>query len=219
MGLLIEAEFTWGKHRPELVREAEELLNFTDNESYLYERAFLWRQIGCAHSIRGNPRLGYWACQKAYLLANQIGDPLSKAGTLAHAITSLSILGEFRIAERLLQELNSFSWHFPNAEILFIHSISKVLYLIFRGDSQTALELCTTILEETEKQGLTYLYPFFLLHKQVALVYTQDHRHVDQISKQLLNLAEAVNNGFLKGATIFFSAISAYWSGGPLPGI
>ena len=79
MGLLIEAEFVWGKHRPELIREAEELLNLPDHESCLYERAFLWRQIGWVHSIRGNPRRGYWACQQAYLLANQLGDPLSES--------------------------------------------------------------------------------------------------------------------------------------------
>jgi hypothetical protein len=44
IGLLIEAEFVWVRHRPELIREAEEVLNFPDNELFLYERAFLWRQ-------------------------------------------------------------------------------------------------------------------------------------------------------------------------------
>jgi LuxR family transcriptional regulator, maltose regulon positive regulatory protein len=212
MAFLIEAELVWGKNRPELVREAEELLTLDENESYLYERVFLWRQIGWAHSMRGNPRRGYWACEKAYILANQLADPLLKAGALAHAITCLSILGEFRQAERLLQELNSFSWRFPSAEILFHHSISKVLYLVFHGDLQTALELCTTSLEEAEKQGLHHLYPFFLLHKQVALSYIQEHQQANEINEQLLNLAAALNNDFLKGATTFFAATSAYWS-------
>ncbi len=212
MGLLIEAEFVWGRHRPELIREAEELLNLAGNESCLYERAFLWRQIGWVHSLRGNPRRGYWACQQAYLLANQIGDPLLKAGALAHAVTSLSILGEFRKAERLLQELNSSSWRFPQTEALFSHSISKVMYLILSGDPQTALELCATLLEEMETRGLTYLYPWVLFHKQLALVYCREHRQADEISQQLLNLFTALKDGFLKTLTIFYSGISAYWS-------
>ena len=212
MAFLIEAEFAWGKYRPGLITEAEELLTRIEDDSYGYERAILWGQIGLSQAIRGNPRRGYWACQQAYLLANPLADPLLQTGAQSHAITALAVLGEFRQAERLLQELNSCSWRFPNAEILFYQSLSRVTYLIFHGESQAALERCRTLQQAIEKQGLDYLYPVVLLHKQVALIYVGEHREADQISKQLVNLAAAVNNGFLKGASTFFSGVSAYWS-------
>ena len=212
MALLIEAEFILGIYRPEFIQEAEELLQIPDEDPFLYERAFLWLQIGLVHSVRGNPRQGYWACQKAYLLAHQAGDNLLQSYAVAHAVVSLSILGEFRQAERLLNELNSASWNIPNAEIRFYSTISRVIYLIFKGEARAALGLCNTLEEDMEKQGLTYLYPYVLFHKQVALVYAQEHQEAGQIGNQLMNLAMGTNNGFLKGLISFFSGLSAYWS-------
>ena len=108
--------------------------------------------------------------------------------------------------------MNSFSWQLHTAEIHFYQSISKVIYLIFKGEAQAALGLCNTLEEEVEKQGLAYLYPYVLFHKQVALIYAQEHQQAGQIGNQLMNLALATNNDFLKGLISFFSGISAYWS-------
>lgn len=209
---LIEAEFTLGIYRPELIQEAETLLQDTPEDSFLYERANLWIQIGLVHSIRGNPRRGYWACQNAYLLGNKLADPLFRTIVLCHSITCLSILGDFRQAERLLKEMNAFSWQLSTAEIHFYQLSSKTIYLIFHGEAQEAVELCTAIQEHIEKHGLIYFYPITVLHKQIALVNAQEYQQAGEISTQVFNLATALNNSFLKTASIFFSGISAYWS-------
>lgn len=209
---LLEAEFTLGIYRPELIREAEALLQGSDEDSFLHERANLWIQIGLVLSIRGNPRRGYWACQNAYLLCSQLADPFLKAIVLCHSITCLSILGDFRQAERLLKEINAFSWQFSTAEIHFYQLSSKAIYLIFLGEAQEAVELCTAIQEHIEKHGLIYFYPLTVLHKQIALVNAREYQQAEEISTQVSNLATALNNSFLQAASIFFSGISSYWS-------
>jgi LuxR family transcriptional regulator, maltose regulon positive regulatory protein len=212
LAFLIEAEFLRGTHHPELIREAEELLTSSEDPSHVYERAFLWSQIGQIQTLRGNPRQGYWACQTAYLLANQSADNLLQTYALAQAVISLSILGEFRQAERLLNELSSVSWSISNAEIRFISTLSKAIYLIFKGEAQAALGPCNTLEEEVEKHGLAFLYPIALFHKQMALVYSHEHQEAGKICNQLMDLALATHNGFWKGTISFFSGLSAYWS-------
>jgi LuxR family transcriptional regulator, maltose regulon positive regulatory protein len=212
LAFLIEAEFLRGTHHPELILEAEELLTSSEDPSHVYERAFLWSQIGRNQALRGNPRQGYRACQTAYLLANQSADNLLQTYALAQAVISLSILGELRQAERLLNELNSVSWSISNAEIRFLSTLSKAIYLIFKGEAQAALGLCNTLEEEVDKQGLAFLYPVALFLKQMALVYSHEHQQAEQICNQLMDLALATHNGFLKGIISFFSGLSAYWS-------
>ena len=210
---LIEAETTWGKYSPELIREAEELLRSIDPNLYLYEQAALWSQIGLVNSIRGNSRRGYWACQNAYLLANQLADPLLQAGALTHALTCLTTLGEFRQAERLLKEMDPLLWRLNRGEIRSFYSLSKILFLIFRGETEAALDLCDVCLEEAERQGMAQVYPIILFYKQMALVSARRYEPAGQIHRQLLNLASLVNNGFLRAVTTLFAGVSAYWAG------
>jgi LuxR family maltose regulon positive regulatory protein len=212
MAFLIENEFILGIYRPELILEAETLLPDTHDDSLLYERTHLWIQICLVHSIRGNPRRGYWACQKAYLLCNRLADPLLKIIVLSHSITCLSILGDFRLAERLLKEINSFTWQFPTTQVHFYQIIAKVIYMIFHGEAQEAVELCTAIQEKLEKRGLIHPYPVTLFYKQVALVYAHEYQQAEQISSQVINLANILDNNSLMAASIFISGISAYWS-------
>ena len=210
---LIEAETIWGKYSPGLIREAEELLKSIDPGLYLYEQAVLWSQIGLVNSIRVNSRRGYWACQKAYLLANQLGDPLLQAGALTHALTCLTALGEFRQAEQLLKEMDPLLWRFNQGEIRSFYFLSKILFLIFRGETEASLDLCEIFLEEAERQGLAQVYPLILFYKQMALVSARQYDPARQIHRQLLELALSMNNGFLSAVTKLFAGVSAYWAG------
>ncbi len=213
LAYLIEAEFTLGNYRPELIREGEVLLQTMQEDSCLYERAMLWTQIGLTQTVRGNPRRGYWACQKAYLLANGLADPLLQVIALSHAVTSLSTLGEFQPAERFLQEMNSLAWRFPQFEIRLFLQIAKTTYQIFHGEAEEAVEPCLTLQMETEKHGLVYLYPMALFYTFISMTYARRDRQADRMGQQLLNLAITFNNGFLAGAIHFLSGLSAYWSG------
>ena len=206
---LIEAETIWGKYSPGLIREAEELLKSIDPGLYLYEQAVLWSQIGLVNSIRVNSRRGYWACQKAYLLANQLGDPLLQAGALTHALTCLTALGEFRQAEQLLKEMDPLLWRFNQGEIRSFYFLSKILFLIFRGETEASLDLCEIFLEEAERQGLAQVYPLILFYKQMALVSARQYDPARQIHRQLLELALSMNNGFLSAVTKLFAGVSA----------
>lgn len=211
-GLLLETEVILGIDRSDVVQEAEEILRLSDEDSFLYEHANLWVQVGVVHYVRGNPRRGYWACQKAYLLGSRLADPAFQVLVLYHSIRCLSILGDFRQAERLLKEMNSYSWQFSTAEIRFYQLSSKIIYLIFHGEAQEALEIFPVIEEDLKKHGLKYHYPVTLFYKLMALVYSYEYQQAGEISTQVSDLATALDNHFLKACSIFFSGISAYWS-------
>jgi LuxR family maltose regulon positive regulatory protein len=212
MAYLIEAKFFLGRYRPELIREAEEIVERYPGDAFPHERAFLWCQTGIAQTLRGNTRRGYWACRNAYLFSRQLSDPLLQAVALCHGVYALAILGEFREADRLLREAGSLCWNSPQAEIRFFYALSQVAYLCFTGDAEKALPLCETLVEESENQGLSYLYPVALLHKQFALLYLQDYQQVDLLGAQITALADALEIGFLMGAAEFYSGVGAYWS-------
>jgi len=168
--------------------------------------------MAAAQALRGNARRAYWACRNAYLLSRQLSDPLLQALALCHGIYALTILGEFREADRLLKEAASLSWNVTNSEIRFFYSLSQIAYLVFTGDPRQALDHCEKLLAETEGLGLSYLYPVVLLHKQFALVYLQEDLQVQQIGTQIAALAAAVKNDYLAGAAEYYRGVSAYWS-------
>ena len=216
LALLTEVEFTLGKFRPGLIRWAERLLKTFDEEVYVFERALLWSQIGLVQAVRGNPRQGYWACQNTYLLANRLEDSLMQATALSRAVSCLSRLGEFREAERLLKELDPLLWRINRPEIHAFLSLPHILYLALRGDHQASLEHCAFITAEIEKHGLSYLYPYTLLYRQLALTFAREYGQAEQIGRQVVHLADKENNEFVKGAALLMMGLSAYWADRPL---
>jgi LuxR family transcriptional regulator, maltose regulon positive regulatory protein len=216
LALLIELEITRGQYRPGLIRWGERLLKSFAEEAYLFERALLWSQIGLVQAFRGNPRQGYWACQNTYFLANRLGDSLMQATALSRAVSCLSRLGEFREAERLLKELEPLLWRLNRPEIHAFLSLSQILFLALRGDHQASLERCGFITSEIEKHGLSYLFPYTLLYRQLALTFAREYDQADQIGRQVVHLAEKQNNEFLKGAALFMMGVSAYWADRPV---
>ena len=213
LAFLIEVEVTRGKFRLELIDRAEDLLKTHTDEHLAYERALLWSQIGQVHAFRGNPRRGFEACQKAYFLANQVGDLVLQAAALSRGVSCLSRLGEFRAAERLLQDLTPVLWRLDRPEAYAFFSLSHILFLTFRGDHVEALKLGESITAQLEKQGLNYLYPYLLLYRQIALTFSQQYDQADQIGRQLILIADSRKNGFLKGIAQFSLGTSAYWAG------
>jgi LuxR family transcriptional regulator, maltose regulon positive regulatory protein len=210
LAFLIEAELTLGIYRPDLIEEAETFLKTLPSNTFLYECTHLYVHIGLAHSLRGNPRRGYWACQNAYILSKRLSDPLLQAMALANSVICLTILGELQSAERFLKEMDAISWKSPSTEIRFHHSLSRITFLIVAGQAREALNHCRTLQGEIEEQGLLHLYPLVLLHKQVALLYDYKDAEATLVGQQLEDLAEGLNSGFLKGVTQFLLALSAY---------
>jgi LuxR family transcriptional regulator, maltose regulon positive regulatory protein len=213
---LIEVEITRGIYRPGLIRWAERLLKSSAEDAYLFERALLWSQIGLVQAVRGNPRQGYWACQNTYLLANRLEDRLMQATALSRAVSCLSRLGEFREAERLLTELDPLLWRLNRPEIHAFLSLSRILFLALRGDHQASLDHCGFVTAEIEKQGLSYLFPYTLIYRQLALTFAREYDQADQIGRQVIHLAEKQDNEFLKGAALLMMGVSAYWAGRPV---
>ena len=132
---------------------------------------------------------------------------------MTHALTCLTILGEFRQAERLLKEMDPLLWRLNRGEIRSFFSVSKILFLTFRGETEAALDLCDVCLEEAERQGMAQVYSIILICKQIALVSARRYEPAGQIHRQLLNLASLANNGFLRAVTTLFAGVSAYWTG------
>jgi LuxR family transcriptional regulator, maltose regulon positive regulatory protein len=213
LAYLIEAEFFLGHYHPGEIREAEAELERCPEGAYAYEKAFLWCQTGITQALRGNARRGYWACRNAYLLSRQRSDPLLEAVALCYGIYALVILGEFREADRLLKEAGPLCWNSPNAEIRFFYTLSSVAYHCFTGEARKAQDLCAALLEQTEKQGLAYLYPVALIHQQFALIYLHEYGQVKRLGNEIATLAAAMNLEFLEGAAEFYSGLGSYWAG------
>jgi LuxR family transcriptional regulator, maltose regulon positive regulatory protein len=215
LAFLIETEFFFGRYIPELLDEAETLMEGLEQAETLYEQAELLCQIGMVQSIRGNIRKGYRAAQRSYLLANRLADLQLKAFSLSNAVSALSILGELREAERFLQELNALCWNSPSTDVRARFNLLQLLYQTFNGSIQKGLALCEAVLEDLDKFGLTYLQPFALLQKQGYLIYSGNYEQSEPIGRQLLFLAEAFNNGFMKGIVATLSGLAAYWGNKP----
>jgi tetratricopeptide (TPR) repeat protein len=144
-----------------LLGQGEDLQQSLTLAQYPYERAALWLQMGFSYSLRGrDPWKGFRTCQKAYLIAKDLGDIPLQTFALTYSYFSLGIVREFAQAAELWQEADKTIATFPHSELKTIHLMYSAKYMFQRGDTSISDRYLNEALGEIHNHGLLYLYPW-----------------------------------------------------------
>jgi len=218
LAYLLEASISRGHpsippvHR--LLALAEDLLKSLTANQYAPEQAVLWLQMGFAHYLRsGNPRKGVWACQNAYLLAQDLGDTPLQINALIHAHGSLSFLGEFPRAEEMVRQVEKLLEKCRYPELLPLHLINTSQLFLLQGDIPRAGEALQRAREETEKHGLAYLYLPTMLYLLLFKIYAGEYAEAEEIGHSLVNLTSTMGNLFVQGDALLHLGLCFYQEG------
>jgi LuxR family transcriptional regulator, maltose regulon positive regulatory protein len=217
LAFLIEASVIRGHDNmplSSLLDKAEQILGRTIPDTYPFEKAMLWNQMGFGLTVRGgNPRKGLWACEKAYLISRELGDFQLRVHALVNAVRALSWLGEFASADEKCQELEKLveKHASPGIKLLYLTALCEAQ--LFRGDVEQAKKLLQHSKSEAEKHGLVYLYPVTLIYELILNPHLERYREVEVIGNRLLNFASSIGNSFMTGLALLYLGRSHYHEG------
>lgn len=215
--LLLEAFLLGGYHPSpvkDLVARAELLLDRIPQDLYAYECAILWFQVGHIETLCcGNPRKGFWCCNKARLIAAHCGDFSLQISAMSREVEALVWLGEFEWADEVVSELQNLvgSSFFPELRALYLIVVSELSTL--RGEVRKAREQNLMALETVEKNGLIFLHFPALAIQVVISIYSGELEQAANFAKIILDQALFFGNRLFEGVAIFFSAMICYRKG------
>lgn len=209
--LLLEAFFLAGYHPTpikDLVSRAELLLNRFPQNLYAYESAILWFQIGHIETICcGNPRKGFWCCNKARLIAAHCGDIGLQVSAMSREVEALGWLGEFEWAGEIVSELQNFVETSPYPELRAFYLIAVSELSTLRGETDKAREQISLALETVEKNGLIFWHlPALAVHLPIS-IYSGELESAENYANNLLDLALSYKNSLFEGVAMFFSTM------------
>jgi LuxR family maltose regulon positive regulatory protein len=215
MAYLLEASFSRGhKAIPSihtLLAQAEELVESPAARSFPLERAILWCQMGFAHYLRsGNPRKGVWACQNAYLLAQDLGVIPLQFNALAYSLGCLAFLGEFHRAEEVIKEAQKLWDKCPHPELRAVYYLNLCNYLCLREDFTGAAGALGQAQEAAMQHGLTHLHHMVLLFDLVLKIYQGEFRAAAEVGASLAGLLFSAGNMFMYGSTMLYLGLGYY---------
>jgi LuxR family maltose regulon positive regulatory protein len=200
-----------------LLSQGEILLQSLSGDRYPFERATLWFQLGFVYPFKfGDPRKGFRACQNAYLLARELGDLPLQFNALMHAFSNLSYLGEFSLAKEIDHKIEKLLGNvaYPT-EIQALYHILSAQYCIIRGELEKARPLVHEAKEQSEAQGLIYLYSLALLYDQLLKTYLGEYAAAEEVGRQLLHLTSSIGNMYIHGVSLFLLGMNHYYKGDP----
>lgn len=214
LAFLIEA-YALGGYYPVpiegLVARAEKLIENIPQDLYTYESAFLWFQIGQGWTLAcGNPRKGFWCCQKAYLIAGDYGDINLQISAMTRAVHALSWLGEFASADELCREVRKLVEASPYPELQAYHRITSAGLSMLKGEIRKAGEQILLAYTFVEKHGLLYWYPPTLATDLLISVFSGELEKAANIASHLLNLASSMGNRVFEGIALLDTAWICY---------
>ena len=217
LAFLIEAYILGGYHPVpirELISKAERLLENIPQDLYAYESAVLWFQVGHGWIVsRGNPRKGFWCCQKAYLIAKHCADINLQGAAMSRAVEALAWLGEFESANELCLELQALVETSPYSEQQAYYLIAFATLSMLKGEIQKAREQIDRAQSVVEKHGLIYWQAPALATDLHISVYSGELEKAENIANHLMNLASSMENRVFEGIALFELAWVLYRKG------
>ncbi|HSB05840.1 MAG TPA: BTAD domain-containing putative transcriptional regulator [Thermodesulfobacteriota bacterium] len=197
-----------------LMKEGQAILQSLKSESYAYERAVLWLQLGLARiRTEGNVRDGVSACETAYLIALQLKDLSLQANALIFSIFGLAYLGEFSLADKHYAKLDRLLTKMVNPELRAIQFYSSIILSTNRGDFGKALESLNTFKNFIEKYGFIFLYPRDLYYRSLMKVFLREYAEAKEIANVLLDKAKFLGGPFFEGLSYGVLALCHYYQG------
>lgn len=194
-----------------LLEKGEALLEDTETDAHRYERGILWLQIGFANTIRGGePQRGLFACQKAYLIAENLKDTSLQLHALISIVNALTWLGEVASASQYYEKLIPLVEKNPNAELRSLQFVSYSRLLVAKGEIERAQEIASAARTEAEQSGLVYLWSLALFYDLTVKVNLDKYPEAEQISGRLLDFARSRGNLLLVGRILLWLGILHY---------
>lgn len=183
-----------------LLARGEELQRSLTIDQYPYERAALWLQMGFSYALRESGLWkGFRTCQKAYLIAKELGDLPLQLFALIYAYFSLGTLGEYDKAEELRQEVEKSIAAFPSPELRTIHLLYSVKLILQRGDIEQADIVLKEAFDEIQNHGLIYL-SWSGYHDLVSIkIFKESYHEAEEVAKQFLEVTFTSGNKWLYG--------------------
>ncbi|MEF8942411.1 MAG: BTAD domain-containing putative transcriptional regulator [Desulfohalobiaceae bacterium] len=216
LGYLMEAVMLLGRDPVSihsLLARGEDLLSGMDFSELPRDQAFLWLQMGFAHSLRGeDPRKGYRASQNALMLARKIKDRPLEIQTLINSIIPLTFLGEHSLANRLRDQVEGMlqKTNYPELEALFLKTWSELVLFGGHLDLDLAARLMEQLQERIERLGLLYLHAPALYSEFAYSMYAGDADKAEQIGNRLREFSNATDNSYGKGFCSILLGLLAY---------
>jgi LuxR family transcriptional regulator, maltose regulon positive regulatory protein len=214
LALLIEAFLLSGRHSipmEGLITRAETLLENLPQDLYANESAVLLFQVGHGWTLScGNPRKGFWCCEKAYLIAGHCGDINLQGSAVCSAIEALSWLGEFELADELCLELQELVEASPYPEQQVYYLIALATLSMLRGEIQKAREQISLAQSVVGKHGLLYWHTYALATDLFVTVYEGELERAENIAKHMLDSSSSMGNRGFEGIALFDMAWISY---------
>jgi ATP/maltotriose-dependent transcriptional regulator MalT len=217
LALLIETSILRGRAMiplPVLIERAEELLGLPETEPYPYEKAVLWHQMGFGLTYRnGDPRKGFYACQNAYWISRKLDDTPLRIHALVNAVHALCWLGEFKLAESKIKELEKLIGKHPDSSVRVLYQLSRCEFTLFKGDFKEAEEIITTTKNEAERHGLTYLFPVTMVYDLMLKPHLEQYREAEEVGARLMDFANSTGHPNNKGDALLYLGRNFYFEG------
>ena len=214
MAFLIEAYMLSGYHPTpilDVISRAETLLESAPKEPYHHESAMLWFQMGIAMTVScGNPRKAFWCCKKASLVAKQYGDINLEFSALSHAVEALAWLGEFEMADKIVEELESKMEAFSYQELRAYHMIALATFSALRGEIDNAKQKMRQAYDLVEKHGLIYWYGSALAADLFINVHSGELDRAMVLAEQMHDLASSFSNRTIEGLSLLAKGQISY---------
>jgi LuxR family transcriptional regulator, maltose regulon positive regulatory protein len=198
---------------PLLVR-AEAFLQGLTADQYPYEQATLLLQLGVGYFLRGgNFRLGFRACQNAYLLARDLGDLPLQLQAMTDSAFCLTSLGEFQEATEFWKKADRLADQCSFPDLRAWHLTVKSAALVFSGDFDQALALVQTCVEELQLHGMTFLYQYVYNARMMINIFQENYTKAEEIGEGLVGLNSATGNPYGHATALQILAINYYHKG------
>jgi ATP/maltotriose-dependent transcriptional regulator MalT/DNA-binding SARP family transcriptional activator len=197
-----------------LIAQAETLLASVPLGQHPFERAVLWFHIGFASFIRSSdPRKSLMACDKAYLLARDMGNVPLQANALINTHVTLTCTGEFAGANEVIRKVDRLLDKSLYPEAYALHLTHCILHYSFRGDLHEADAILQKAGKEIEEHGLTHLYPPYMVYDAWLKQRHGKYDEAEKIGHRLADAAMAMGNLLIYSCALMHLGMISYCRG------
>jgi len=177
-----------------LLAQGEDLQQSLAMDQYPYERAALWLHMGFSYSLRESVLWkGLRTCQKAYLIAKDLGDMPLQLFALIYSYYFLGTMGEYAQAEELWRKVEKTIAAFPHPELRTMHLLYSAKLILQRGDIDDADIILQEAFAEMQNHGFLYLYPYGLHDLVMIKVFSGKDHEAEEVAKQIIDMTSATN--------------------------
>lgn len=209
--LLVSGQ-AWDVVKP-ILDDAEAVLMQSRSQSFPYEKALLYYQLGSMHTLRGDPRKGYWAGREALLIAKALDDQTLLLRIYPFVLTALSYLGDYAECDKLIEKVEPLVKECRHPELTAKYLLSKTMYLVFAGDQEKAPAETREFVRLVEQNGLLIFSSAAFLNRLLCSAFFENFAEMDRQLKFLPSICRQTINPFLEAVLMSTAGNGLYRKG------